>query len=216
MKACECLKWKYKGNGHLEAGKVALAIEAYDKALATGVAQQEGTLFLLRATAFLQRASSHKQQLKDIVNELTVMIPDMAAVEQLYGQAAGHPALVPSMFKRVLDDCDRQEVVYRKTQYRHGLYQYALLQAARDSLRATELLPHYATSWLRAGEILSELWKLKESAQYYERSIELDSSLSMTLTPVIQTLRKRQELLENARAYGWSEDTLRLALDVGV
>jgi hypothetical protein len=31
---------------------------------------------------------------------------------------------------------------------------------------------------------------------------------------VIERLRKRQELLDNARAYGWSEDTLRLALDV--
>jgi hypothetical protein len=56
MKTCDCLKWKYKGNGHLEAGKVSLAIDAYDKALATDVSQQEGIILLMRATAYLQRA----------------------------------------------------------------------------------------------------------------------------------------------------------------
>jgi hypothetical protein len=39
--------------------------------------------------------------------------------------------------------------------------------------------------------------------------------IKVTLVPVIARLRKRHELLDNnARAYGWSEDTLRLALDV--
>ena len=32
--------------------------------------------------------------------------------------------------------------------------------------------------------------------------------------PIIEGLQKRQDLLDAARAYGWSEDTLRFALDV--
>jgi tetratricopeptide (TPR) repeat protein len=168
----------------------------------------------MRATAYMQRAASHKAKLKEIVNDLIAMVPDMSTIQSLYEKGSHYSALANSIFRRVLEDTSNQEKQFRRTQYRHGLYQYALLQAAQDSLRATQLLPTYATSWLRAGEILSELWKLKESAQYYERAIELDESLKGSLVPVIDRLRKRQELLDNARAYGWSEDTLRLALDV--
>jgi tetratricopeptide (TPR) repeat protein len=214
MKACDCLKWKYKGNGHLEAGKVALAIGAYDNALATEVSQQEGIILLMRATAYLQRAGTHKRQLKEIVNELIGMVPDMSSFRSMYEEASFHPAIGNAVFRRVIEHTATQEKQFRRTQYRHGLYQYALLQAAQDALRATQLMPTYATSWVQAGEILSELWKLKESAQYYERAIELDETLTDSLVPVIERLRKRQELLDNARAYGWSEDTLRLALDV--
>lgn len=215
MKTCECLKWKYKGNGYLEAGKVANAIDAYDKALAvTGVTDQEGIILLMRANAYMQRANQHREKLKETVNQLTGMVPDTETLQSLYEEAAKEPALAKSIFRRVLSDTVHQETKFRQTQYRHGLYQYALLQAAQDALRATQLLPAYADSWRRAGDILSDLWKLKESAQYYVRATELDGSLSESLLPVIQRLHKRQELLDNARAYGWSEDSLRLALDV--
>jgi tetratricopeptide (TPR) repeat protein len=92
------------------------------------------------------------------------------------------------------------------------MYQYALLQAAQDAFRATQLLPRSADAWRRAADILSELWKLKEAVQYYEKAMEFDDSIDYSAN--IQQLYKRQDLLESARAYGWSEDTLRLALDV--
>jgi tetratricopeptide (TPR) repeat protein len=217
-KACDCLKWKYKGNAHLEAGRVELAIDAYNKAaLATGmVERQEGIVLLLRASAYLCQAETHKLELQKAVDELTDMVPESENVKALM-LATKHntpPLLVNSILTKVLNDGKRQEVQFRQTQFRHGLYQYALLHAAQDSLRATELLSSYPTSWLRAGEILSGLWKLKESTQYYERAIALDSSLEAGLAPVIERLKKRQDLLERARAYGWPEDTLRLALDV--
>lgn len=221
--SCECLKWKYKGNAHLEAGKFDDAIAAYDKALKKisnrndpQQEQQEGILLLMRATAYLQRASSHKAQLQQIVSELMKMVPDAAKLKNLYEQTQGTscPSVCHAMFRRVLADAARQEESFRKTQYWHGLYQYALLQAAQDVLLSTALLPHYSRGWARAGEILSELWKLSESAQYYETAVECDPALASKLEPVIERLRKRQELLESARAYGWSEDTLRLALDV--
>jgi hypothetical protein len=47
-----CLKWKYRANGHVKAGRIALAIETYDKALMAATLivsptiqmQQEGTI----------------------------------------------------------------------------------------------------------------------------------------------------------------------------
>ncbi|CAB9509431.1 expressed unknown protein [Seminavis robusta] len=235
---CDCLKWKYKGNAHLEAGKFDPAVQAYNAAIQIiganleqpttdgsnsktamiqpqQVQQQKGILLLMRATAYLQRASSHKIQLRTIVEELMKMVPDATKLKRLYEQTAGlSPAISHSMFRKVLVDSWRQEDCFRRTQYWHGLYQFALLQAAQDVLQATQLLPMYSRGWARAGEILEELWKLSESAQYYEQAVQCDAQLEAQLQPVIDRLRKRQELLESARAYGWSEDTLRLALDV--
>lgn len=212
--ARECLKWKYKGNGHLEEGDAALAIDAYDKALATRFSEQEGIILLMRSSAYLQLASIHQKELQELVDDLSRSVPDTAVLQQLYEEAARHPSLSSSIFERIITDTKLQDRKFRTLKYRHGLYQYALLHAAQDSLRATQLLANYSNSWLRAGEILSDLWKLKESAKYYEKAIELDPSLTDSLSPVVERLRKRQELLDSARAYGWSEDTLRLALDV--
>ena len=183
------------------------------QALATGVERQEGIVLLLRASAYLCQAETHKVELQKTVDELTDMVPAAENLKALI-LATKHTPLANSILTKVLHEGKRQEVQFRQTQFRHGLYQYALLHAAQDSLRATELLSSYPTSWLRAGEILSGLWKLKESTQYYERAIALDNSLQPGLAPVIERLKKRQDLLERARAYGWPEDTLRLALDV--
>lgn len=189
---CECLKWKYKGNAYLEAGKFDDAVDAYNEGLSiisslekkrqiqirndmmiTGsqsaggqLKQQEGILLLMRATAYLQRASSHKTKLKTIVKELMTMVPDAAKLKNLYEMTSGKdvsPSLSHSMFRRVLANAAQQEESFRRTQYWHGLYQYALLQAAQDVLQATQLLPHYSRGWARAGEILSELWKVRQN-----------------------------------------------------
>jgi hypothetical protein len=170
----------------LEAGKVSLAIAAYNKALETGVTQQEGVVLLLRASAFLQQAESHKLELKNTVAELNDMVPViptlMMALQaqepqksknnsnnnnnnnsktktspQQLSSSSPVAALSTSLLERVVVEGKRQEAQFRRTQYRHGLYQYNLLMAAQDALRATELLPTYSTSWLRAGEILSAL-----------------------------------------------------------
>lgn len=165
----------------------------------------------MRATAYLQRAVSHRIILKEIVNELIGMIP--SALPIVFDEALRHKTLANAIFRKFVEQTERREKHFRKTQYRHGLYQYALLKAAQDAIRATQLLPTYEVAWLRAGEILSELWRLKESAQYYEKAVQLDPSLESSLRPVIERLRLRQDLLDTARAYGWTEDVLRLALD---
>lgn len=113
-----------------------------------------------------------------------------------------------------MQDSESQDRKFLSTQYRHGLYQYALLQAAQDALKATEVLPHYAAAWVRAADIMGELWKLPEAILYYERATALDESLRPSLIPVIERLQRQQGLLAEARSYRWSEDTLRLALDV--
>jgi hypothetical protein len=42
----------------------------------------------------------------------------------------------------------------------------------------------------------------------------LDETLKDNLVPVMKQLQQRQELLEQAKAFEWPNDTLRLALDV--
>ena len=98
------------------------------------------------------------------------MVPDAAKLKNLYEQTSGKdvsPSLSHSMFRRVLANAAQQEESFRRTQYWHGLYQYALLQAAQDVLQATQLLPHYSRGWARAGEILSELWKVSKAAFFF-------------------------------------------------
>lgn len=216
--ACNCLKWKYKGNSYLEAGKVGLAIDAYNKALekCTG-SKQEGVVLLLRASAYLMQAQSHKEALQDAVEDWR--LPVAQDIQFLLSEALlGGPertGLASSILMKLQSDGKRQQTELRKIQYRHGLYQYSLLHATQDSLRATEILPSYSTSWLRAGELLSLLWKLKESRQYHEKALSLDPGLAKKLEPLLEDLKRRQELLEQARAnMDWPEDSLRLALDV--
>ena len=212
--ACECLRWNYRGNAHLEKGEITEAIDAYDRAINTGYEDQEGVVLLMRATAYLKRAFNHQRDLKRVVADLSNNVPDMRSLQTLYGVAADNPSLARPIFQRVMTDCREQDKKFRQIKYRHGLYEYALLHAARDSLCSTELLPLYAKTWLRAGDSLAELRKLKESAQYYARAMELDPSLADTLRPVIDRLNKSQDFLDRVRSNGWSEDTLRLALDV--
>ena len=96
-----------------------------------------------------------------------------------------------------------------------GLYQTSLLQAASDSLRATELLPEYSTSWLRAGQLLNDLWKINESRQYYEKAVSLDETLEVSVGPILKGLEARKKLLDQARSNkDWPEDSIRLALDI--
>lgn len=120
-----------------------------------------------------------------------------------------------SVLRKLQTNGSLRKAQLRKIQYRHGLYQTSLLQATRDSLRATEVLPSYPTAWLRAGELLSDLWKIKESKQYYEKALSIDESLEESLSPFLKELEARQELVDRTRDNKeWPEDSLQLALDV--
>jgi tetratricopeptide (TPR) repeat protein len=217
--ACTCLKWKYKGNSHLEAGKVGLAIDAYNSALEKcGVGKkQEGVILLLRSSAYLQQAQSHKEILQEGMEEWR--LPEAQDIQFLLSEALlggrERTGLANSILRQLRSDGKRQQSELRKIQYHHGLYQYSLLHALQDSLRATEILPNYSSAWLRAGELLSQLWKLEESRQYHEKALSLDPELAELLEPILEDLKRRKDLLEQARANkDWPEDSLRLALDV--
>jgi len=212
--ACECLKWNYRGNAHLDKGEISQAIKAYDRAIETGYQEQEGVILVMRATAYLQRAFNHRKELKAAVKALAETVPDPADLQTLYQLGMENPSISNQIFTKVVADCKVQSKKFQQTKFRHGLYEYALLHATQDSLKATQLLPQYAKTWLRAGDSLAELRKLKESAQYYEKALELDPSLADTLVPTIDRLKKSQQFLDKARAIGWPEDTLRVALDV--
>lgn len=263
--AAKCLKYNYEGNAYLDKQEITLAIESYNKALATNYKDQEGVLLVMRSTAYLQRAYNHRLKLKEVVQDLTKNTPPPPASiqqqnnvspntalpgdtsssssvsssminssgenensesslsgiqgeqqQQLGGPfqnlfylqqlAFQNPSIANVAMKEVLETLKLREENFQKTKFYHGLYEYALLHAAQDSLRATQLLPNYAKTWLRAGDALAELRKLKEAARYYEMALELDPSLESTLQPIIQRLKKSQEFLDEARENGWTED----------
>lgn len=259
---CECLKWKYKGNAFLEAGQIKPAIDAYNEALSTCeehqsgkslpiLKQQEGIVLLLRASAFLQQAQSHKEVLQtelalgdeetlsgsevlqtllsDNLSPSLVSFPlpikteKDAADKKKEGPTSKKTAseLEGSPLPPSVDDASTidpelfmmRKAQLRKLQFRHGLYQTSLLQAARDALRATEILPDYPVAWLRAGELLSDLWKIKESQQYYEKATSIDESLKESLSTILHQLEERRALVNEARS-SWPEDALQLALDI--
>ncbi|KAG7340809.1 hypothetical protein IV203_024352 [Nitzschia inconspicua] len=252
LQMCDCLKYKYMGNNLLESGKVSAAIGSYQKALAAcpkNNKKQQGVVLLLRSSAYLQQAQSHKSILQKAVNEwklpqtdvLQAMLQDAVALST----SSGTTSVSLSFLNTLTKNGARQKAQLRKIQYRHGLYHNSLLQAAQDSLRATELLPTYSTAFLRAGEVLNELWRIKESRLYYERAMELlqrqqlqrikDTTVETSsdkketedigkgtttladLNVVFQNLDVRQELLDQALSnQDWSTDSVRLALDVAV
>lgn len=191
-----------------------MAIDAYDKALATNFAAQRGKVLLLRAAAFLQRAMTHKTTLRDTVQDMSKAVPSAKNLSKLFEQAADHPLLAINIFEKIVEDTKGQEAIFLQTKFCHGLYQYALLHAVRDALQATQLLPNDTQSWLQAGEILSELWILPESVRYYEKAMEVDESLRDSVGSIIERLQQRKKVYDNARSNGWPEDIVRLALDV--
>jgi len=209
----------HKGNSHLERNEISEAIHAYDKSLAydeslcPGFPKKEGYILLMRATAYLQRAFQHQDELKEVVIKLREIVPDAASLGSSYATAMDHPTLSLHIFTRLLSDCKRQEFFFRQIKFHHGLYEFALLHAARDSLRATQILTHNANAMTRAAEILAKLRKFFESSKYYEKAIELDPELETTLSPIIDDL-KNQEVLVVDSGLGWHQEILRLALDV--
>ena len=216
--ALYALKWKYKGNAHLESGKVTLAIDAYSKALekCSGT-KQEGVVLLLRATAYSRQAQSHKDVLQEAVEEWKQ--PQTQGVQYLLSEAlVGGPeraGLASSILRKLSTNGKRQQSELRTIQYRHGLYQYALLHATQDSLRATEILPSYSVAWLQAGELLGQLWKVKESRQYLDKAESLEGDIKVRLELLRTDLKRRQNLLDEAQSrLDWTDDSLRLALDI--
>lgn len=212
------MKLKYKGNAELESGKVTAAIDSYSKAIEKCAGtKQEGIVLLLRATAYSKQAQSHKEDLQETVEEWR--LPQTEDVQYLLSETfvsgPERAGFANSVIRKLNSSGRKQQTELRQIQYRHGLYQYALLHATQDSLRATEILPGYSIAWVQAGELLGKLWKLKESRQYHDKAQSLDGNLGSRLELLQLDLKRRQDLLDQAQARtDWAEDSLRLALDI--
>ncbi|KAL7573743.1 hypothetical protein ACA910_007778 [Epithemia clementina (nom. ined.)] len=211
IQTCDCLKLKYKGTGYLEAKKPPLAIEAYNRALELEVSSQDGVILFMRAAAHAALAATHRDVLQGMLNELKVMVPSKPTMRGMYALAAHEAGLTNAILRKIRHDTRRQEKQLSRIQFRHGLFQHAMLMALEDAQKATVLLPNYAPAWERAGSILSDLWRLDESLECYQKAQQLDSSLK--LKPAFDRIRKRQKLVTDAKSYEWAEEPLRLALD---
>jgi tetratricopeptide (TPR) repeat protein len=222
-KACECMKYYFQGNESLEEGDPSKAIALYNQALSladkrTRQTSQlpKGSILMKRARAYLQRAANHRKILRLLVKDLTDTVPSASTMKILYQTASSHPELSASIFQRLAGDAKVNQGKFRQIRYRHDMYEFALLHATQDSLQATKLLPKSANAWYIAGECLAELRKLNESNQYYVRALALDPSMKDVLTGLMEKNKLSQEFMDVARASGFSGDTLRLALDVGL
>jgi tetratricopeptide (TPR) repeat protein len=152
--------------------------------------------------------------------------------DDIIAHAATAAAVRLALLKKLAENSTVQKRQLRTIQYLHGLYQNSLLQAVQDALQATEILPEYSTAWLRAAQLLRDLWKVTESRQYYEKAASLDdilltdddddsdtANIDGTVDDALQLILKdidQQEALLNwARGMdGWADDAVRLALDV--
>ncbi|CAM9293778.1 unnamed protein product [Laminaria digitata] len=189
--AALCLKYNFSANSALDRNEVTLAIDYYDKAIATGYVDQQGVLLVMRATAFMQRAYSHGRALTDLLQKVVVDMPTDATLDTLH-ELWGHswPSAKVVLLGMFAQDCEGRGSLYQKTKFRYGLYEFALLRACEDALRATETLPTYPQCWLKAGDALTALRKPKEAAGYYQVALDLDSSMESYLRPKIETLRE--------------------------
>jgi hypothetical protein len=163
------------------------AIDAYDNALTTDVSARGNHLRCepQRTCSVPVRTNGSS---REIVNEPIGMVPD-TSVRSMYEEASFNWLLVtqPSKSHRTYGDARGNSFVEHNIDT--VLYQYAL--AAQDTPGATQLMPTYATSWIQ-GE--SEPWKPKVLSTMNEQSSSM-RLLADSLVPVIERLRKRQELL---------------------
>jgi tetratricopeptide (TPR) repeat protein len=218
-KACECLTCYFAGNERLEDGTPSQAITLYNRALSTARENTkdrlpQGSILMKRSRAYLKRAANHRKLLQLLVKDLADAIPDATTLRILYQTSSANSSLAPAIFARLAADSKGHQVKFRSIRYRHDMYEFALLHAARDSLQATQLLPTNSNAWSLAGECLAKLRKLKESTQYYQKAVELDPGLEGKLKDVMDRNIASMEFMEVARGGGFSADTLRLALDV--
>eukprot|EP00903_Cladosiphon_okamuranus_P005879 g5815.t1 len=127
--AALCLKYNFLANAALDRNEVTLAIDYYDKALATGYADQQGVLLVMRATAFIQRAYSHGRALTDLLQKVVVDMPTQTTLEVLHElwEASG-PSARMVLLGKFAQDCEGRGSLYQKTKFRYGLYEFALLR----------------------------------------------------------------------------------------
>ena len=200
---------------HFDKNEITQVMQSCNIAISTIYKQQEGIILVMRAAAYLQRAFNHCNKLKLIISELEKLVTlTTKKINILCRLSNKYPIIGDNISNpKFIDSCRTQDNKFQQIKFRHGSYENLLLHGTKDSLRATQLFPNFAKTWLRASDSLAELRKYKESTTYYEKALELDYSLEYLLKPMIKELEDSQIFLDNARASGWSDDALRISLD---
>ena len=221
-RAARCLAANFEGNAALDRGNLTGAIACYDAALATGHAPQRGVLLVMRATAQLQRAYMHCEQVRAAHAELASEAPNdgvrvlatesntLAIVAALDAPALFTP-LLRSLAARAPDDAPR----FAAARFHYALYEVALAAAADDACAACALLPTYAKCWLRAGEALALLGALESALIHYEEAALLEPAARPALAPTLERLTLARQILAAARAQGYPDaDVLDLLAEI--
>mmetsp|Transcript_1184 Transcript_1184/g.4995 ORF Transcript_1184/g.4995 Transcript_1184/m.4995 type:complete len:373 (+) Transcript_1184:88-1206(+) len=149
--AAECLQHNFEGNAHLDRNEVTQAIASYNKAIDAGFKDQEGVILVMRSTAYLQRAFSHRIDVRNTLDRNADFQKMEAAIIAAFTAAMELPYWTNTMLRLILSIGEAQAETYHNLKLHHGLYEFAVLQATDDAVRATQLLPNYSKCWLRAG-----------------------------------------------------------------
>ena len=155
-----CIRANLEANELLAQSRVTLAIEAYDRALATGYRPLEGVVRSMRADAFLSRACSHRRALErfnEALNEDDAISPGhttngaqktlvrLLSLLSCEVNSGAHAVYVEALERAA---SDLQEAVYHA-----NMYTYSLQKSLEDSLRCTEIQPWLQCNPARAGKM---------------------------------------------------------------
>lgn len=189
--AAECLQHNFDGNAHLDRNEVQKAIESYDNAIRTGFADQEGVILVMRSTAYLQRAFTHRMNVRALLDKGAGQSDlNVESVGAMFAIAEALPHGAPRVMDLLVAAGEEQATTYHDLRLSHGLYEFAALQACEDAVKATQLLPNYSKCWLRAGEALAELRRTEEALGYFQTAVTLDPSLAAVIQPVVERLKE--------------------------
>uniref|UniRef100_A0A7R9U417 Uncharacterized protein n=1 Tax=Pinguiococcus pyrenoidosus TaxID=172671 RepID=A0A7R9U417_9STRA len=191
--AAECLQHNFEGNAHLDRNEVTQAIASYNKAIDAGFKDQEGVILVMRSTAYLQRAFSHRIDVRNTLDRNADFQKMEAAIIAAFTAAMELPYWTNTMLRLILSIGEAQAETYHNLKLHHGLYEFAVLQATDDAVRATQLLPNYSKCWLRAGEALAELRRTDEALQYFDTAVSLDPSLASVVEPIVNHLQESRD-----------------------
>lgn len=201
----------------MKENNIVEAIRAYDRALELtddAPAAHAGGILLRRANAYAAMAAKQRESLSEMVQSMAESIPNESTLKTVYALAKRETTLSIPLFRRIQANSLSQAAQMRRIECANGLYQHALLKALEDALGATKVLPKYGTAWKSVAAVLSDLWRLDESLDCYQRAMALSPNLREELDRAIVGVQVRKNLLKDSATWDWPEEALRLALNV--
>jgi hypothetical protein len=173
----------------------------------------------MRGTALLQRAHAYRLRYNEAISVAEFVFPSLDVIITFIGEVLHRNVLSSKLVLEILRRTQQAfqqlegsnlwnaEAKSRWLQLQEGMvvqsgdeilrqaiflwsqYEHSLFCAGEDLLNATRLLPGFAHAWRRAADALGEMYLFSFAIEYCEIAMQLDSSLSDVLFPVIERMK---------------------------